>query len=333
VIYPHGPSQRFARALTAAALLLAISGCTSASPSATSRSASGNPAPSASPSAISTEGAASPSASPAASPSPTISAFPLLANLAIVSVTVEALNLRASASQTAAKIETLAAETRLFVIGSPQEAGELSWYRVAVVDAEAGSFGNIGWVATPANGVEGWLEEVDVDCPSSPTTIDALAALAPLERLHCYGNQEFTATGWVDVPCCGYVGAFTFSPWLADPNPIYFFRTTDGSFGMQFKFAPDAGLVLPETTNIIRFTGHFEDPAAPSCRVSWDDSYDNDHAGELPDPAWVVLGCRTALVLTGYEVIGYKPPVGSCGCLPPSPPPETGMAPQTHDVG
>jgi hypothetical protein len=325
VVHAGRTTHRLCGALAGAAFVLAVGGCSAASPVATSSS----PAP------TSTDGGASPSvsASPAASPSSTVGAFPLLANRAIASVTVDALNLRASPSQTAAKIETLAAGTRLFVIGAPQQAGELRWYRMAVFGVDGGVFGNIGWMATPATGDNAWLEEVEVDCPTSPTTIDALAILAPLERLHCYGNQELTVTGWVDTACCGYVGPVVFSPWLADPNPPYFFRATDGSVGMQFRFAPAAGLVLPETTNIIRFSGHFEDPAAPTCRATWDDSYDHDGAAALPDPAEVVLACRTALVVTGYEVIGYKPPIGGCGCLPPSPSPETGMAPQAHDLG
>ena len=218
------------------------------------------------------------------------------------------------------------------MIGQPQDDGDLRWYRVAVgpfadelctdlcVDA-------VGWVATPATGEDRWIEEAEVACPASPVTVDQLTAMTSLSRLHCFGGTDFTGTGWADNHCCGYVGGIVFEPaWLAGP-PFRYFRASDFYTMLYYQPAPEtyAGSVsgLPVAGDIVQFTGHFDDPAAPNCHAEFSDDAETTGV-TLPDTADVVFGCRLRLVITEFEVTGHEGE-GSCGCLtPPSPSPGTG---------
>lgn len=251
--------------------------------------------------------ALSSSASPTTERSPTPVAMPVHRNLAIVEVTVDTLLLRPTTNEAAEPAGALGAGARLFIIGAPEEDGDLRWYRVAVSAGPYTSDGcpdpstcmAIGWVGGPATGEEMWLSEVTVDCPASPTTVEELGALAPLERLNCYGNGEITATGTIDHPPSSDAGPIRYTPeWLADPATPAIFTTG----GMLYRTSPEAELEVPERGAVIRFTGHFEDPAATDCRASVDP--DATEPVELPSQAQVVLRCRTELVITEYEVIG-----------------------------
>jgi hypothetical protein len=85
----------------------------------------------------------------------------------------------------------------------------------------------------------------------------------------------------------------------------------------------------PEPGDIVRFTGHFEDPAAPTCRSAIAEDWKDTSAVELEDPAVMVLTCRLQFVVTEYEVIGHEGE-GSCGCLEP---PSSPSAPTGLDIG
>ena len=274
----------------------------------------------------------SPGPSPTAEPSPSAAPIPSgtddpLADGSIATVTVDALHLRAGPSTANAVRKTLTAGTRLFVIGEPKLGEGLRWHRVSIIDPDGCTrdCGGLGWVATPTTGTVEWVRNTPVDCPASPLTAEQLAPLVALEQLHCYGDRELTVTGWIDSPCCGYVGPWTFSPaWLAG-GPFLFFRlrdeSTDGRV-VEVYFPPDSGVEQPQTTVIMRATAHFDDPAAASCEasISEDVGAEEVDEGDKPSRAEMVLYCRTRLVITDYEVVGYLPGPG-CGCLPPSPKP------------
>jgi hypothetical protein len=276
---------------------------------------------------------------PTPSPSRTAAAVGILANGAIANVSVDALNLRDSADASSASLATLPEGTELYVIGQPQDDGDLRWYRVGVApDADELCTDlcehTVGWVATPATGEDRWIEEVEVACPASPVTVDQLTAMTALSRLHCFGGADFTGTGWADNHCCGYVGGIVFEPaWLAWP-PFRFFRASDFYTTLYYQPAPEtyegSTSGLPVAGDIVQFTGHFDDPAAPDCHAEFSD--DAETTGlTLPDTADVVFGCRLRLVITDFEVTGHEGE-GTCGCLtPPSPSPGTGSAERNAD--
>ena len=275
----------------------------------------------------------SPEPSPTAEPSPSAAPIPSgidapLADGSIATVTVDALHLRAGASTTTAVRKTLKSGTRLFVIGEPKLGEGLRWHRVSIIDPNGciRDCGGLGWVASPTTGTEEWLRNTPVvECPASPLTAEELAPLVALEALHCYGDRELTITGWIDSPCCGGVSPWTYRPaWLAG-GPFLFFRLRDESLDgrvVEVYFPPDSGVEQPQTTVIMRATAHFDDPAASTCEAALSEDVGDDEVDESDKPtrAEMVLYCRTRLVITDYEVVGYQPGPG-CGCLPPSPKP------------
>ena len=280
-----------------------------------------SPSASAAPSA-SAEDNPSPSASaddrPSASPTPATVA--IIPNLGIAEVTTDALNLRAAANQSSESLAMLEPGRRLFIIGQPTDAGDLRWYRVAPFDDAEGcesGCGLLGFVATPMSASEdAWIEEVDVSCPTSPMTAQQIGALVPLEALHCYGNNEIVVTGTVDNPIHGPYSPLVYTPgWLNYENIQYL----QHAGWMSYRPHPSAGLEMPERGEVVRVTGHFEDPAATDCRVTVDPGF---FGGEVPAdfvapaPNRVVLDCRAAFVWTAYEVTDVVD-LGPCCGFPP----------------
>jgi hypothetical protein len=270
----------------------------------------GDPSPSAGQTpavAASASNGPSKSAVPTASPEPTLEPAAVIPNLGLAAIVTDSVSLRAQPNESAGVVAELGSDWRLFVIGEPTEAGDLRWYRVATVASptctEACEM--IGYVATPIEAGDPWIEEVGVTCPISPMTLDDLGALQPLERLHCYGRNEIVVTGTVADPTGGYDGPFAYSPeWLAHPFAIPFLSTPGGAV-LGFRPHPDAGLEPPEAGDVVRVTGHFEDQAATSCRASVDPAYAGEEPPpEPPAPALVVLTCRATFAWTDYEVIG-----------------------------
>jgi hypothetical protein len=299
---------------------LAVFGGPGATAGGPSASLSGTPTGSADASApASALPSASGTAAPTASPTPVAAA--VIANRAVVEVATDTLNVRSAPNETGAVLGTLEGGRRLFIIGDPQSVGDLRWYRVGVVAGPMceSACDLLGYVATPLDADEDpWVAEVAIACPDSPMTADDLGALQPLEALHCYGRNDIVVTGVVETPCCGYVGPFAYSPaWLAHPQVPAFLRAGFAHGG--FREAPGAGLEVPERGDVVRVTGHFEDPAATTCRVSVDESFWGDASPEpvqLPAAASVVLGCRATFVWTDYQVTDHLDLGPCCGSLP-----------------
>ena len=269
---------------------------------------------------------AEPSEETTPSPSPSIPEAPVIANRSIVEVGSDALNLRQQPSDSSSILAELPPGRRLFTIGEPTDAGELRWYRVGVVfDTTCVDDCNlIGHVATPTAADEDpWITEVTIDCPASPMTGEALGQLASLEALHCYGRNDIVITGTINTPCCDSPNPVAVAPaWLADGAHPFIQLSGPASYVVEFRPHPDAGLESPERGDVVRATGHFEDPAATSCRASVDEEFFEGQASpepvQLPDPARVVLDCRATFVWTDYEVTGFEDLGPCCGWLSPT---------------
>jgi hypothetical protein len=263
--------------------------------------------------AASTAASASTAPSESAEPSPTAEPTPdtavIIPNLGIAAVVTDVVNLRSQPNDGASLVAALETDRRLFIIGEPTEADDLRWYRVATVPNATcqDQCDLIGYVATPVAAGDPWISEVAIDCPISPMSIDDLAALAPLEALHCFGSNEIVVTGTIDETLGGYEGPVRYSPeWLAFPFAPPYFVTTNGR-AIGYHPHPDGDLEPPADGAVIRVTGHFEDSAAPSCRAFIDPEFEGDPATVdhlLPNPALVVLTCRATLAWMDYEVVG-----------------------------
>lgn len=272
-------------------------------------------------------------ATPTPEPTPTSNA--ILANRAIANVLVDQLNVRDAASPTAEVLGQLRAGSRVFVIGAPQSVDGMHWYRVAVVSGAYSAddcdwdlcIAGIGHVASPIHG-DPWIEAVAIGCPASPMTATDLGLMLPLERLHCYADDDIVVTGTIDTPCCGHIGPVRHDPgWLASPGSVAFFRDVRAS--LLFRSDPATGLAPPSRGDVIRATGHFDDPTSADCRQTIDPEYADDEIvpGMVASVPEAVLVCRTQLVISGYEVIDHED-LGPCCGLREGP---TGAEP--HGVG
>jgi hypothetical protein len=265
-----------------------------------------SPSPRLSQSASATETQPNPGASvtPVTS-SPTPAALAALPNRAIAVITEagNALHLRRAADTSSSSMAMLSTGARVFIIGAPEVADGYNWYRVSIVDGPIESScvdacPAIGWVATPPSG-EPWLVDANVAC-GTPTTIQDLDALLPLERLSCFGREDLTLTGPVEE--WGVTGCQppfpVYSPaWLVGGGCDGGVKFAGVSSFFEFITSPESGVSEPPTPAGLRVIAHFEDPAAPSCRLI-------DDAGGLQiSAADLVLRCRTKLVVTDYEVI------------------------------
>lgn len=271
-------------------------------------SASPTPSASANPSAGASPMTSSPSPTSTSQPTPTPTPEPAFANRSIVAVGVGALNLRTQPGTGSTVIGELGEGARLFTIGQPQEIDGERWYRVAVV---AGPYSgcepqfcprDIGYVAEGVAADERYLLAAELDCPDSPMTAQALNALAPLERLSCYGGNPIVVTGTVDYCYCDGPQVVEYEPWwLAAPVSQFVFDDTQV---LWLRWAD--GEVEPEDLepgDIVEATVAMEHEASLDCTVS---GPGDDH----PTQAEIILECRTQLVVESVSVTGHDPEVG-----------------------
>jgi hypothetical protein len=264
------------------------------------------------PSALQSSHTQAPSPSAAVTPEPTIAA---LTADAMASVTVNELNLRMEPAAGAKSVGHFSAGARVFVLQGPKEADGYAWYQVAPADdrfvaaACEGWCGHaIGWVAGAGADGERWLDPANLDCIKHPS-LDELPQDG-LQRLACYGSRTLAFEGVVRQPCCGYVGAYVFTPdWLANPTPHTYFD--DPFLGLRFR--PGHDWPELEYADIVRVSGHFDDRAAMGCGVEVADIAENEL--DEVDPmtaAYEPLACRQEFVVESIEVIGNTGE--KCGC-------------------
>ena len=249
---------------------------------------------------------------PTPSPSPTAKAIAILANGAIASVSVDALNLRQSADASSASLASLTEGTELFVIGQPQDDGDLRWYRVAVGPFADGPCTDtcvdaIGWVATPATGEDRWIEEAEVACPASPVTVDQLTAITRSAVSTASVAPISAAPVGLTISAAATLEVIVFEPaWLAWP-PSLFFRASDFYTTLYYARLPGPGedwaSVTPVAGDIVQFTGHFDDPAAPDCHAEFRHGADTTDL-TLPDDA--VIGLRLPTATSDHGVRSHR---------------------------
>jgi hypothetical protein len=248
----------------------------------------------------------------------------------IALVTVNELNLRAEPAASAKSFGHLSVGDRVFILQGPEPAGGYGWFQVAIVDQTtvAGTVdatcgdtcltARVGWVAGITDRQEAWLVPAQLTCPPDPD-LDTFAGLEPFERLACYGDRTLTLNGVVWQPCCGWVGPFLYEPdWLSWPSYGVYLQPVgealhSGGFGIRLN--PAAGLAFPAYADIIRVTGHMDDPAADGCTIKVDEGAllsDPTVAVDPEDLAYAPIGCRTEFVVESMEVLGNTGE--TCGC-------------------
>jgi hypothetical protein len=194
-------------------------------------------------------------------------------------------------------------DDRLFVIDGPVIGGNYEWYQVkAWRPGQPAISWPVGWVARAGHDGEVWFQATTVRCPVSPMSIEALASLAPAERLACFDNRTIDVRAVVGTAAadCGaaHGGCPTGPAWLASTVlRAGISSAVDASGGsVPIALDPASGLTAEglEQAGVVRMHGAFDSAASKSCVP------DPDRAG--PDgplsPVEALLACRTQFAVT-----------------------------------
>jgi len=181
---------------------------------------------------------------------------------------------------------------RAYVVAGPVMASGYEWYQVDPLTRADGSAGTFGWIAVAGRDGEAWVQSSTPPCPAT-VDLAGVLALAPLERLACFGDESLTLTAQYGM--CGAGGG----PWTWDPSWLVMIggcalsldANADGP-GLVLRVPP--GVTRADDTPPITVSGHFDDPAAATCTVTT-----ADPAYPAPSPAQAVMICRTEFVVEG----------------------------------
>lgn len=288
--------------LSPLALCLVLTACSSGASTQPSASATSVPS--------SPSSEASVAAMPTSEPSPAASSTPptpttqpdlgwgFLPPGSDARVTVDGgLRLRAEPGTGSAILATLAKGTLVEIFGPPwqRDAGDaFEWQRVLVQSADEHQ---VGWVATIDPGT--FLALEPIDCPTGPIELDIVLRMRDLARLTCLGGQELTLEGTVVTGFGGMILG-TFEPgWLAGPFGFSgAIAAAGGACCFFYHQPPGSEPIFPLDGDRLRLTGHFDDPAATTCRIATGDP-------PIPEPdELAVVYCRERFVATSVEIVG-----------------------------
>lgn len=189
----------------------------------------------------------------------------------------------------------------LYVLEGPVPASGYDWYLVTPLFPDYLPHGEdppSGWVAGAGKDGEPWIAAISdspLNCPRQPD-LYAIMYLSYLTSLACFGDRELTLEG--TTKGCVVSDPVTVEPgWLSSvgcliaqdgPDP----QTVPYPAPLILRFADGGGVNADERVTV---TGHFDDPAARTCRST-------PSVGTIPPaPELVVLGCRTQFVVTDIE--------------------------------
>jgi hypothetical protein len=222
---------------------------------------------------------------------------------------VKGLRVREAPSLASAVIASLAAGTRIAVTGNPNFLGPVAadghdWYVVQYRSDENDPATEVFGYAAAGDPATPFLDTLRPRCEAAPDVL-----LTAYEQLACYGVGSLSFTGTYGCGGgCGGLSLGSFEPgWLADPNVATFQLVTVkpgmGLGRIEIHISPDNGLGRPAEGSIIRVVGHYDDPAASTCRIA------SGAEGEetVADERAAVFYCRERFVIDSYEVLGTDP--------------------------
>lgn len=189
-----------------------------------------------------------------------------------------------------------------------------AWYAVqAGGRVPAGGELLSGWVAAGDTGLE-FLRIEPTFCPAK-LNLDALLWTPPhneeaeglttsWDRLACAGGRSLELEGVFEVCYEGGHYPYTFKPdYLASPDNCASL-ILDGSQragSLPIGIPPALTDTWPERGDLLRVTGHFDDPASVNCAATPDGDFETS-----VDPAFLGLFCRERFVIEALHVIGHR---------------------------
>jgi hypothetical protein len=145
-------------------------------------------------------------------------------------------------------------------------------------------------------------------CPARPpTAVEDYEVLGHALWPTCFGHTTLTVRGVVaDCECGGTTSEGATPSWLLDPlgfsafylrGPIVSAATGGGGFGVMID--PSHPVTAPKTGTEVELTGHFDDPASSSCRISpLPGAF-----GRVRPMAQTVAQCRQAFVVETIRIV------------------------------
>jgi hypothetical protein len=242
---------------------------------------------------------------------------------AAVRIAVPELNLREGPRLSAPKLDVLTPNDVLWLgisapQGGPIEADGYTWYHGIAISNDSAlpplpqmliGEGDApqGWVAV-GKGDSAYVTRLAPRCPSSPDFASVSFQL-PAERLECFGSRPIVLEGTLGCDGCAPLPDGYEPVWLADPETGGLLSANVGETRgkLHLRYAPD-GPTPPAAGSIVRVTGHFDDPAAQTCRMSVSPLFGMGAASAVPlDPAVAILICRQEFVVDAFQVLGMDP--------------------------
>ena len=203
-------------------------------------------------------------------------------------------------------VPLLAEGARFYILDGPVEASGYDWFYVRTNghDEEGRAFPD-GWIAAGKDG-EAWIKPIKLECPATPTNIDALRKLASEYRLSCFSGVDITINARVEQT------GFECAPYDAIQPARFFGCTTEFHHNLaalnsihrfdEFALAPDVEPIAaaprspPEMWPTVELTGHFDDPEAKTCRNTSNET-------DVYLQAITKLHCRNIFVITSMHEI------------------------------
>ena len=151
-----------------------------------------------------------------------------------------------------------------------------------------------------ANPVLGLVQSSLVgSCPALPRTLIDWRAIPGPVAVECFGDTPITFTGWLAASdgCGGYSPGTLEPAWLISIGATFEIMLTP--FEAEYSGCGTAARhptlsSLPVKQQWVTLTGHYDDPAASTCRWSPDPLY----PGAYTDPGALVVGCQDQFVAT-----------------------------------
>jgi hypothetical protein len=196
---------------------------------------------------------------------------------------------------------------RVFIVDGPVLADGYRWFQVQPYARDQRL--PFGWIAGASRDGVAWVEELRLGCDAVAPSAEVLVSGEPLEHLFCSlaGETPRTLPPGPDIAIEGVVYC-TFADdhwgWLSGPEWIdqrgYCELRTNGA-AARLPGRPMMELLEGATSLPLEgryaIVGHFDDADARTCRG---DGFDGT---EPPDPAEVVLQCRTYFVVTQVRAL------------------------------
>ena len=233
------------------------------------------------------------------------------------------LNLRRNAGTDAESLGRLPVGSVAQIFDGPIEADGYTWYALAspglpyatgcLAPEDPGVLdcpGWHGWVAAGDVAGNPWLEPIEQECPSAPTTTTELVNMPTGRRAYCLADQTVVVDAylWRDpLPIMDCNIPYTVTPnWLYSCGQTYLSDQTEGGEALLVAIDPALGTcgltgpfpptcpLIPYLGHWIEIEGHYDDPAAATCVGHADDAFPLNQA-------YIVYQCRQALVVTAVR--------------------------------